>query len=223
MALLAVLAASGFILIAVGAGVQAWAQGARARRLAHALPLVPNVLLAKWPIAFVTGPRSAFWSVEYWSFAPRFLAAHGFVTLALDLPWRDASLRERALRLRLDRSPTPCHLIFDSASRRLAEATASWHHARTASITVTVSAGRNDPERSAHGIRLLTIDRPTARTAALSGRCARSALALHRASIALRRTGERAPATEEIAAFDESLHVERQILAHAVSLARDDL
>jgi hypothetical protein len=219
---------------------------------------LPNALLSRWPIAFVSGPRTAFWRADYWSFAPRYLAEHGYDVTAVDLPWQGAQSREAALRAALDRMPHRCHLIFDAASRDLARAAASWSHANAASLTVVASVARRAPgyftmgrfmpglfaamrfaqtrrgrqrrdAPSAEALRPLInaiyelpISLPRPRQATFAGRLARAALAAHRATLAARDPRSPRPLAEEIAAFDESLGVESQILAHAISLAERD-
>lgn len=55
--------------------------------------LTPNCLLTRWPLLFVTGPRSIFYFSKYWNLYPSYLAEHGYEVFTLQLPW--SSLQER--------------------------------------------------------------------------------------------------------------------------------
>lgn len=236
LAWLASIAVASVVFVSAGAALQSWAQRARARRLLARMDLEHNVLLSRWPIAFVSGRRSVFWRSEYWSFAPRYLAEHGFDTFALDLPWAHEERRWTALRAAVDRLPSPCHFLFDSSSDQLANSLARGRHPNVASVTIARSV-----ERSASNARRtkdaplasalaptsvpvyeLSVLRPTARIADAPGIAVRASFALHRAALALRKDAPAALRTEEIAAFDESLRVERRFLEHAISLAESD-
>lgn len=67
----------------------------RARRLTDtAFELKPNCLLTRWPILFVTGPRSIFYFSSYWNLYSPFLAEHGYEVFTLHLPWNDLHQRK---------------------------------------------------------------------------------------------------------------------------------
>ena len=231
------IAAGSAAFVAAGAALQSWAQRARARRLLARMELEHNVLLSRWPIAFVSGRRSVFWRTEYWSFAPRYLAEHGFDTFALDLPWAHEERRWSALREAVDRLPSPCHFLFDASSAELANILARGRHPNVASVTIARAATRS-AQRSGSAVKPaplvsalaptavpvyeLSVARPTERVADPSGIVARVTFALHRATLALRKDAPSALRTEEIAVFDESLRVERRFLEHAISLAESD-
>lgn len=55
--------------------------------------LTPNCLLTRWPLLFVTGPRSIFYFSKYWNIYTSYLAEHGYEVFTLHLPWN--SLPER--------------------------------------------------------------------------------------------------------------------------------
>lgn len=85
---------------------------------------------------------------------------------------------------------------------------------------------------SANNVYTLELSPPGRRASTLSGRALRAALAAHRAWAAAlsaaRALGGRppsfeAPRAEEIALYDESLRLERRLLAHAISLAESEL
>lgn len=81
--------------------------------------LKPNCLLTRYPLLFVTGPRSIFYFKSYWNLYPVFLAEHGYEVFTVHLPWN--SPKERAQRLRQFLSQQEdlqrqFHLIMDSSS-----------------------------------------------------------------------------------------------------------
>lgn len=55
--------------------------------------LTANCLLTRWPILFVTGPRSIFYFSKYWNLYPVFLAEHGYEVFTVHLPWKGLAQR----------------------------------------------------------------------------------------------------------------------------------
>lgn len=56
--------------------------------------LKPNCLLTRWPLLFVTGPRSIFYFSSYWNLYTSFLAEHGYEVFTLHLPWSNSQERK---------------------------------------------------------------------------------------------------------------------------------
>ncbi|WP_415064026.1 hypothetical protein [Bdellovibrio sp.] len=56
--------------------------------------LKPNCLLTRWPLLFVTGPRSIFYFSSYWNLYTSFLAEHGYEVFTLHLPWNNSQERK---------------------------------------------------------------------------------------------------------------------------------
>ncbi len=56
--------------------------------------LKPNCLLTRWPLVFVTGPRSLFYFSTYWNLYTVFLAEHGYEVFTLHLPWSNPQDRK---------------------------------------------------------------------------------------------------------------------------------
>ncbi len=63
----------------------------RARQIAN-YKLVPNCLLTRAPLLFITGPRSIFYFKSYWNVYPSYLAEHGYEVYTLQIPWRSNRL-----------------------------------------------------------------------------------------------------------------------------------
>ncbi|MBO9666662.1 MAG: hypothetical protein J7501_07585 [Bdellovibrio sp.] len=78
--------------------------------------LTPNCLLTRWPLLFVTGPRSFFYFSAYWNIYPSYLAEHGYEVFHLRLPWNKGELRKQRLLEFLnaqDEADRKYHLIVD--------------------------------------------------------------------------------------------------------------
>ncbi|UYL08475.1 hypothetical protein B9G69_015635 [Bdellovibrio sp. SKB1291214] len=81
--------------------------------------LQPNCLLTRWPLLFVTGPRSFFYFSNYWNIYPSYLAEHGYEVFHLRLPWSNSLLRQsRAIEFlkAQDAAKLRFHLVMDSAT-----------------------------------------------------------------------------------------------------------
>lgn len=60
--------------------------------------LKPNCLLTRWPILFVTGPRSLFYFSKYWNHHSSYLAEHGYEVFTLHLPWKNSAERRQRMQ-----------------------------------------------------------------------------------------------------------------------------
>jgi hypothetical protein len=83
--------------------------------------LHPNCLLTRWPLLFVTGPRSFFYFSNYWNIYPSYLAEHGYEVFHLRLPWSNPALRKSRLTEFLkaqDQAKLRFHLVMDSATQQ---------------------------------------------------------------------------------------------------------
>lgn len=69
-----------------------WTNHARAKA-EISFELTPNCLLTRWPVLFLTGPRSFFYFKKFWNFYPSFLAEHGYEIFHIRLPWSNRDLR----------------------------------------------------------------------------------------------------------------------------------
>lgn len=81
--------------------------------------LKPNCLLSRWPLLFVTGPRSFFYHSDYWNTYTSFLAEHGYEVYKLYLPWNETELRKKRFNEFLtqqDKLGKQFHFFMDSPS-----------------------------------------------------------------------------------------------------------
>lgn len=106
-------------LFVVLAALAIFANRARARRDIP-FELEPNCLLTRWPLVFLTGPRSFFYFSKYWNLYPSFLAEHGYEVFTLHLPWSKKALRRARFKQFLkqqEQNPgKQFHLVMDSAT-----------------------------------------------------------------------------------------------------------
>lgn len=73
--------------------------------------LIPNCLMTRAPIVFVTGPRSVFYFASYWNDLPVYLAAHGYDVRVMRLPWRHRPSRRQWVENLLTKQRV--HLVLD--------------------------------------------------------------------------------------------------------------
>jgi hypothetical protein len=91
----------------------------RPSQLSTEIDLIPNCLLTRYPLLFVTGERSVFYFRNYWNTLPQLLREHGYEVEVLELPWR-ANHRAHLLQLYLRRHPQQrFHLVGDCTSATL--------------------------------------------------------------------------------------------------------
>ncbi|KYG64904.1 hypothetical protein AZI86_11945 [Bdellovibrio bacteriovorus] len=77
--------------------------------------LKPNCLLTRWPVVFVTGPRSLFYFRRYWNLYPIFLAEHGYEVFTVHLPWRSSAARRKYMQAFLEKHKNKkYHFVMDS-------------------------------------------------------------------------------------------------------------
>jgi hypothetical protein len=81
--------------------------------------LEPNCLLTRWPLLFISGPRSLFYFTSYWNLYPSYLAEHGYEVFKLSLPWKNSTARKDYLRQFIqaqEQQGGKFHLIVDEYS-----------------------------------------------------------------------------------------------------------
>lgn len=76
--------------------------------------LTPNCLLTRWPLVFVSGTQSVFYTKKFWNLYPIYLAEHGYEVFHLELPSKKGKLRAGFFKRFLEQEGhKPLHLIFD--------------------------------------------------------------------------------------------------------------
>lgn len=80
--------------------------------------LKPNCLLTRYPLLFISGPRSLLYFRKYWNQIPHFLSSHGYEVMELSLPWRNRALRQEHLNRFIAQAEAlgmSLHIIGDAA------------------------------------------------------------------------------------------------------------
>lgn len=100
-------------------------------------PLQPNCLLTRYPVVFLTGPRSIFYFRKYWNAFPVYLAEHGYEVFTVHLPWKGPARKQklREFLAEQERTEKVFHFVVDAAtSVELAEVL----HASPAVLSQTI-------------------------------------------------------------------------------------
>lgn len=115
----------------------------RARALRFkGLQLKPNVLLTRYPIAFLNGPRTVFRFLDHWNDIPVFLREHGYDVFMIE-PNEVASITTR------------CHVVADGSLKAEIESLARLRLGNIVSLTLVTTAHR---EQNAHPSPSLSIE-----------------------------------------------------------------
>lgn len=124
---------------------------ARARKEIH-FELQPNCLLTRWPLVFVTGPRSFFYFDKYWNQYTSFLAEHGYEVFNVRLPWNKTTLRKERFKEFLkqqEQARQKFHLFLDSPTFAEMEDLLRNHNGTCLiSVTEISDAGKSHPSSS---------------------------------------------------------------------------
>lgn len=87
----------------------------RARRPQAVAELMPNRLMTRKPIVFVSPLRSPFYFAKAWNDWPEVLAEHGYEVRLLELPWSDLWLRRETL-IKWKDALAHSHIVADPSS-----------------------------------------------------------------------------------------------------------
>lgn len=206
---------------------------ARALRF-RALTLKPNVLLTRYPIAFLSGPRTVFRFFDHWNDIPLFLREHGYEVYVIEPSGRSDDERRESVCSALESMKTRCHLVADGSLERFIQTLANLRLSKVASFTVVRTSHR---DRYLHRATELTIDdlKPLAKVveifevppvvepvSTVSGRFKLVLLGAHNFLIKGRTFFVHPFETAEIAS-PENFKSEERFLNLAISLAERDL
>ncbi len=104
--------------------------------------LIPNCLLTRYPVYFITGRRSLFYFMNYWNDIPFYLKEHGYDVRVQHMSWRDNKKRTIELTDFIFKLSGPIHLIADSSLEDEMRSLAELHLANLASISLVESNNR---------------------------------------------------------------------------------
>jgi hypothetical protein len=170
--------------------------------------LVPNCLLTRWPIVFMTGLRSPFYFRNYWNRIPLYLREHGYEVVEHDLPWRNSAARKSELELFLSAAQNQnlrFHFIFDATSVADSEWLAAQRHPVVASNTMVTDVS-------------LGLCPATVKDVGIN-----QALALYCHRFYLPKGAVFNPASLGLGSRLPELQVEKEFLRLAISLAEKDM
>lgn len=111
------------------------------------LQLKANCLLTRFPIVFISGPRSLFRLFDHWNDIPLYLREHGYEVFVVEPSGRNASERAEAVRLALSDLKSRCHLIADASLEADLETLSDLKIANVSSFTLVKARHRKRFER----------------------------------------------------------------------------
>ncbi|MFM6927563.1 MAG: hypothetical protein ACKOX6_03825 [Bdellovibrio sp.] len=184
--------------------------------------LHPNCLLTRWPLLFVTGPRSFFYFSSYWNIYTSYLAEHGYEVFNLRLPWSNPRLRQEHFAEFLksqDQAQRKFHLVVDQYTFNEFEDYLRKHKPQCV-ISVTKVTDMHSQTHS----NLTAFPIPIANVETIPGRKSsffvRLAYSVHQVLL----TGKAVPSLNVLGACkDSSLQNARLLLERSQTLAEMDL
>lgn len=125
------------------------------------LELKPNCLLTRYPMAFISGPRTLFRLFDHWNDIPLYLREHGYEVFVIEPAGRTRLERTESVRVAVSQLETNCHLIADGSLEFELEELARMKMPHVTSLTVVKTRLR---ERFASREPTLSVNdlRPTA-------------------------------------------------------------
>jgi hypothetical protein len=108
----------------------------------RALTLKPNVLLTRYPITFLSGPRTVFRFFDHWNDIPLFLREHGYEVYVIEPTGRTPEERLKSVCSALESMPTQCHLVADGSLEQDMQKLANLRLSKVSSFTVVKSSHR---------------------------------------------------------------------------------
>jgi hypothetical protein len=150
MSTVAIALLAGVLVTGAAVGLQLRRRRVRRRRL-KGLELRPNCLLTRYPIAFISGPRTLFRLFDHWNDVPVYLREHGYEVMVIE-PGKN-SRGPDAIMSAIETLPTKCHLIADSSQEDLLTALARSKNQHIASLTMVKNPARRraSPQRPPAG------------------------------------------------------------------------
>lgn len=200
------------------------------------LVLKPNCLLTRYPIAFLSGPRTVFRLFDHWNDVPLYLREHGYDVYVIEPSGHHRDERAESVRTALAQLDSSCHLIADGSLEGDLEALAAMKLANVSSFTVVKSRERAESDREkrslsvndlkplASAIEVFEVSPPASFSiAAGSERLKLVLLGAHNFLIK-HRTGLVHPVeTAEVSFGQAGFQMEERFLDLAISLAERDL
>ncbi len=225
----------GFLVIGVSLLFQVLQRRKRASRF-RGLELKPNCLLTRFPMAFISGPRTLFRLFDHWNDIPLYLREHGYEVFVIEPSGRSQVERAESVRAAVSQLTTHCHLIADGSLESELEKIAQMKLPHVSSLTV-VKARHRERFGASRGPTLSVSDlRPVAMAVevfeidnvdfVLSGLGAKGKLLLlgaHNFLIKRRSQFVHPNETAELSSAQPGFVIESRFLDLAISLAERDV
>ena len=131
------------MILALGVLFQILERRHRHRRF-NTLELKPNCLLTRYPIAFLSGPRTLFRLFDHWNSVPLYLREHGYEVYVIEPAGAQQSRRSERMESVQSALQTlgRCHVIADGSLEQDLEDLASLRPFNVASFTVVKTPDR---------------------------------------------------------------------------------
>lgn len=113
------------------------------------LELRPNCLLTRYPIAFLSGPRTIFRLFDHWNDIPLYLREHGYDVIVIEPSGKNASERAASTLEALSASQSRFHLIADSSLEQDVNAIAEQAPATLMSLTLVTNTEKKRTQSGA--------------------------------------------------------------------------
>lgn len=184
--------------------------------------LHPNCLLTRWPLLFVTGPRSFFYFSAYWNIYTSYLAEHGYEVFNLRLPWSAPHLRAERFAEFLksqEQAGRKFHLVVDASTfKEFAE------YLRTHRPSCVMSVTEVSDTRESANTSLSAFPIPVGVIETLPGKKSSFFVRLAYSFHQLILTGRTLPSLSTLGACkDSAMENSRLLLERAQTLAEMDL
>ena len=169
------------VTLLVSVAFQTFERRLRAHRF-QSLELKPNCLLTRYPIVFLSGPRTVFRLFDHWNSVPLFLREHGYEVYVIE-PSGTKRQQRTASVLSAIESLGRCHLIADGSLEQDLEDIAALRPLGVASSTVVKTPDRNRyatqrSSLSARDLRPSLVESFTIQGSSVDGWMAKSKLVL---------------------------------------------
>ncbi len=200
------------------------------------LQLKPNCLLTRYPIAFLSGPRTVFRLFDHWNDIPLYLREHGYEVYVIEPAGRNLQERTESVRSAVAQLDSNCHLIADGSLEPDLLALAKMKMSNVSSLTLVKTRQRdryasklhsisvNDLKPLSVAVDVFEIDEPNGLSIPTgSDRLKLVLLGAHNFLIKRRTLFVHPLETAEVTARSASFQIEERFLDLAISLAERDL
>lgn len=225
----------GLLVIAASLLFQVLQRRKRALRF-RGLELKPNCLLTRYPMAFISGPRTLFRLFDHWNDIPLYLREHGYEVFVIEPSGRLQAERAESVRAAVSQLSSHCHLIADGSLESELKQIAQMRLPHVSSLTVVKARHRerfadlrspalsvNDLRPVAMAVEVFEIDIADFRLSGLGAKGRLLLLGAHNFLIKRRSQFVHPNETAEFSSVNPGFLIESRFLDLAISLAERDV